>query len=135
MSLQLFQEFVSGSDTLRIYDNGRLVFSSHKDRLLPLLEYLENPDKSSGAVTVMDKIAGNAAALLSIKAGCREVYSPLGSHLAVETMNKYGVKYHITRLVPRIMKADGKDICPMEKMSVDKTPDEFYEVMKALTSG
>jgi len=28
------------------------------------------------------------------------------------------------------MRDDGKDMCPMEKLSMDKTPEEFYTEMK-----
>ncbi len=73
---------------------------------------------------------GNAAALLSIKANCRETYSPLGSKLAIKTLDKYGIKYHITEIVPYIQKPDGEDMCPMEKLSINKEPEEFYEVIK-----
>ena len=73
---------------------------------------------------------GNAAALLSIKAGCREVYSPLGSQISVKTFKKYEIKYHLIQVVPYITKPDGQDMCPMEKLSLDKGPEEFYEVMR-----
>ena len=132
---ELFEDFATCQDTLRIYQDGKLVFSSQKDRLLPLMEYMETSPENHGQVTVMDKLVGNAAALLAIKAGCSEVFSPLGSELAVETMNKFDIEHHIATLVPRILKDDGTDFCPMEKLSIGKTPEEFYQVMKDLISG
>lgn len=72
---------------------------------------------------------GNAAALLSIKAGCREVYSPLGSQLAIKTLEKYGIKYHLVEIVPYILQPDGRKMCPMEKLSIDKEPEEFYKLV------
>jgi hypothetical protein len=76
---------------------------------------------------------GNAAVLLSIKAGCREVYSPLGSQLAVKTLDRYGIKYHLTKIVSYIRNSDGEDVCPMEKLSVNKEPEEFYELIRELS--
>jgi hypothetical protein len=74
---------------------------------------------------------GRAAALLCIKANCREVYSPLGSQLAVEVLGKRGIKYHLTRTVPCIQTPDEK-MCPMELLSIGKEPEEFYQLIKNL---
>ena len=75
---------------------------------------------------------GNAAALLSVVANCREVYSPLGSQLTLKTLHKYDIKYHITEIVPYIQKPDGNDMCPMEKLSIGKEPEEFYELIRGI---
>ena len=128
---QLFTEFLTSDDTLRIYDGDRLVFSSKKERLMPLMEYLGGVASQHQKVTIFDKVMGNAAALLSVKAGCREVRSPLGSELAVKTLDSYSVTHHLNATVPYITQADGKTMCPMEKLSIDKEPEEFYRVLKA----
>ena len=65
----------------------------------------------------------------AVKANCREVYSPLGSEIAVRTLEKYGIKYQINEIIPYIQKADRKEMCPMEKLSLDKSPEEFYEAV------
>jgi len=129
----LFNEFLISSDTLQVYEGNKLLFSSNKDRLLPLLEYLDRFAPHNRQVVIFDKIMGNAAALLSIKAGCQEVYSPLGSLLAIDTLNKYGIKHHLTRIVPYIQKAGREEMCPMEKLSQGKEPEDFYRVMKERT--
>lgn len=82
-------------------------------------------------MVIFDKIMGNAAALLSINANCQEVYSLLGSQLAIKTLDKYGIKYHLIEIVPYIQKPGGEAICSMEKLSIDKEPEEFYEVMRS----
>jgi len=132
MYTPLFNEFLVSADTLRVYKNSQLLFSSPKDRLLPLLEYIERFVPYQRQVVVFDKIMGNAAALLSVEASCQEVYSPLGSQLAVKTLEKYGIKYHITKIVPYIQQPNGEDMCPMEKLSLNKGPEEFYEVIKSM---
>jgi len=128
--MPLFNEFLLSSDTLQVYKGDQLLFSSHEDRLLPLLEYIDRFAPYHQQVVIFDKIMGNAAALLSAEASCREVYSPLGSQLAVKTLDKYGIKYHLTKIVPYIQKPDGEDMCPMEKLSMNKGPEEFYETIK-----
>jgi hypothetical protein len=130
MYADLFNAFLNSGDTLRIYRDETLIFSSDKDRLLPLMEYLAD-NKPEKPVIVFDKIMGNAAALLSVKANCREVFSPLGSDLAIKTLKKYRIAYHLTKTVPYITRPDGNEICPMEKLSIDKEPEEFYQEMKS----
>jgi len=134
MYASLFRKFLVSEDTLRVYEGDWLVFSSDKDRLLPLLEYLDRFAPQYRQVVVFDKIIGNAAALLSVKAGCREVYSPMGSQLAIKTLEKHGIEYHFTEVVPHIQKPDGTDMCPMEKLSIGKGPEEFYQAMLNLVN-
>lgn len=98
---------------------------------MPLMEYLGGAAGQHQKVTIFDKVMGNAAALLSVKADCREVWSPLGSELAMQTLDNYGVTHHLNVTVPFIKQDDGKTMCPMEKLSIDKEPEEFYQVLKA----
>ncbi len=131
MYTDLFSAFLASDDTLRIYQDETLIFVSQQDRLLPLMEYLAEPNPGQQPVTIFDKIMGNAASLLAIKANCQEVYSPLGSDLAVKTLDKHNIVHYLTETVPYIQRPDGKGICPMEKLSIGKEPEEFYQEMKA----
>lgn len=132
MYQRLFEEFLTTDDTLRVYEGPQLVFASDKDRLLPLLDYIAQPALPHHGVIIFDRIMGNAAALLSVKAGGCEVYSPLGSRLAIETLDKYGVRCHLVETVDYIQKADSAEMCPMEKLSLGKDPETFY---RTLTGG
>lgn len=130
MGNQFFDEFLTSDDMLRVYEEDRLIFSSDKDGLLPLLGYIDKFATSHRQIKIFDKIMGNAAALLSIQAGCREVYSPIGSALAIRTLENHGIKYHLSEVVPHIQNRSGEDMCPMEKLSLNKGPGEFYEAMR-----
>lgn len=132
MDTSLFNDFLISADTLRVYDGDRLLFTSNKDGLLPLLKYVARIVPHQGEIKIFDKIMGNAAALLSAKAGCRQVYSPLASQLAINTLSHYNIEYYFTEIVPYIQNRDGQGMCPMEKLSITKTPEEFYEVVKHL---
>jgi len=132
MHRHFFDEFLSNDDTLWVYEGDQLIFSSNKDRLLPLLEYIDRFMPHHQQVVILDKIMGNAAALLSIKADCQEIHSPLGSQLAIKTLDKYGIEYHLTEIVPYIQQPGGQDMCPMERLSLDKGPEEFYQVMRTV---
>jgi hypothetical protein len=130
----LFQEFLESQDTLRVLEGERELFTSQGDVLFPLLEYIDRFSCLHPQVVILDKTVGNAAALLSIKAGATEVYSPLGSQLAADTLSRYHRQYYFSEIVPFILARNRKDMCPMEKLSLsgDLSPDAFYEVLKSL---
>ncbi|MFH1651497.1 MAG: DUF1893 domain-containing protein [Chloroflexota bacterium] len=130
---ELYRNFLSGEDTLRVYSGGRLIFTSRKDRLKALLGYIDNLAPDNPGVTMMDRVVGNAAALLAIKAGCREIYSPLASRLACRTLDEHGVRYHFDQTVAYIRQADGRSKCPMERLSQKKEPEQFYALLQART--
>jgi hypothetical protein len=127
----LYSDFLSSADTLRVYMGDMLVFSSKKDRLLPLMDYLAAFGNMCQEVIIYDRVMGNAAASLSVMAHAGKVFSPLGSELAVQTLEKYEVEYHLNKIAPCIMRDDGLAMCPMEEISQGKSPAEFYRVMKA----
>ncbi|RJQ37656.1 MAG: DUF1893 domain-containing protein [Dehalococcoidia bacterium] len=126
---RLFYDFLTSNDSLWVYREKELIFSSTEDRLVPLMTYLDRFDNEANPV-VFDKIVGNAAALLAVKAGCRELFSPFGSQHAVATLEKYGIRHHLGEVVPAIMQPGGKEMCPMEKLSLGKEPEAFYLLMK-----
>ena len=129
MYKEAFGEFLTSTDTLRIYQGAQLTFYSKKGRLLPLLEYIQQDTHRRQGAVIFDRAMGSAAALLSIRADCREVYSPLGSQLAIRIFEIYGIEYHLIKIVPYVQNSTGDAICPMEKLSINKNPEEFYEVM------
>ena len=131
MYAELFKLFLDSDNTLNVYKEDKLIFISTKDRLLPLMDYVDEFANKHRQIVVFDKLTGNAAALLCIKAHCREVYSPLGSQLAEKMLNRYGIAYHFNKVVPFIQQANRKDMCPMEKLSIGKEPEEFYQALKA----
>lgn len=131
--MPLFDDFLISEDSLRVYDGDRLIFKSSKDGLQPLLEYIAVFTPYPGKIRIFDKIMGNAAALLSVKAGCQEVYSPLGSELAIQTLRSYHIEYHFAEVVPYIQKRNQQGMCPMEELSISKSPEEVYQVLKQHT--
>jgi hypothetical protein len=135
MKRELFSDFLRGGDALRVYRQGKLVFSSDKPGVLPLLEYTARFAPHEKDVTVFDRVVGNAAALLLSRVSCREVYSPLGSQLAGETLQGYGISYHFTETVPFIQNRERQDMCPMERLSLGKDPEEFYQACLSLGLG
>lgn len=130
MYTTLFNKFLTSGDTLWVLASNKLLFTSNKDGLLPLLEYIDGLAHNQQPVAIFDKVMGNAAALLSIKANGEEVYSPLASQIAVDTLKEYGIRYHFKEIVPYISKPGQEEMCPMEKLSLHKGPVEFYHSVK-----
>jgi len=125
-----FSDFLAGKDNIQIYERGELLYSSDKDSLIPWLEYINLFFPYVSRTLVFSRITGNAAALLAVKAGCHEIYSPLGSRLAVLTLERYQIKHHFIQTVPYIRRSDGAGRCPLEKFSAGKSPEEFYESVR-----
>jgi hypothetical protein len=124
-----FNEFLTSADTFRVYRGKRILFTSGKDKLAPAVEYIKKFPHGK-EVIVYDRIVGNAAALLLQIIGCRTVFSELGSENAVKTLKSAGIKYHFNETVDCIMNDSGQDMCPMEKLSLGKSPEEFLKALK-----
>lgn len=124
-----FGEFLGSNDTLRVYKGDKLIFTSGEERLLPLVEYIDRFTPYERDVTVFDRVVGNAAALLLKKILCRKIYSSLGSELAARTLGSFGISYHFNETAPYIQNQSGDDMCPMEKLSLGKEPEEFYHAL------
>jgi hypothetical protein len=132
---KLFKKFKKSSDTLWVCQDDRPYFASAKPGLAPLLDYLkENPEPPDGT-TVCDRIVGNAAAQLMKKARCTSVYGVMGSEIARDTLGRYGIDCVIEELIPQIMNKAGTDMCPMEKLSLGKEPDEFHTALMQRLAG
>jgi len=129
---RLFDYFTATEDTLRVYHGPELVFSSKDDGLAPLVDYVTKFAPVTGEVLVLDRVVGNAAALLLKLALCTEVWSSLGSERAARTLASFGIRYHFVSKVPYILNRQNSDVCPFEKLSMGKTADEFYETIKLL---
>jgi hypothetical protein len=130
--LEFYRDFKDSRDTLRIYQGNQCVFKSDREMLAPLVEFITTRDcaGTGEGIVVLDKIMGNAAALLCARAGAVRVYSPLGSELAAGSLQACKIQYFMEQVVPFIIARNGKDMCPMEKLSLNKSPDEFYEAVK-----
>lgn len=125
-----FNAFLASPDTFRVYKGKRLVFSSRKDRLAPMLEYIDTRSPYEPDVVVYDRITGNAAALLLLTIRCKSVYSALGSEAAINTLRAAGIRFRFNETVDCIKDRSGENLCPMEQLSLGKTPVEFYRALK-----
>ena len=122
----VFKKFLEAKDTLWVCLAGNLLFRSTEKGIKPLLTYIQEFAPCPEGVIVCDRVVGNAAALLLSKASCKKAYSLAGSELAVETLKRLGIAYSFLTVVPYISNQAGDDMCPFEKASIGKSPEEFY---------
>ena len=76
------------------------------------------------------KMGGGGAALLAVYLRAKEVYGSLGSEPAAKTLRKYKIKFYFQRIIPSILNKNQTDICPIEKLSFNKTPKELYHCLR-----
>lgn len=125
-----FKKFVASSRELEIWDDGQMVFESNKKMVGGLIDFINQGGSRFNNLTIFDTRAGNAVALLSAYLGAKQVYAVLGSEIAKETFDKFNIKHHFLKTIPNILNKDETDICPLEKKSFSKTPEEFLNEIK-----
>jgi hypothetical protein len=121
MDMEKFKE--SGLSIL-VLKGEKVLFSSDKEMLKPLIEAIGSVDMHGA--TVYDKIVGRAAMLLFVKAKVKEVFALVASKTAVQVAEQYEIPFVVEELTERIINRKGDDICPMEKKSECLGPEEFY---------
>ncbi len=123
----LFESFLKSVDTVRFLRDCERIFQSRKKGIAPLVEYLDLFGVSGGdEIIIFDRVVGNAAALLMKLAGCGEVHAPLASDHAVKTLDEFGVRWNFQIVVPQIINRQGTGMCPFERLSIGKSPEQFY---------
>ena len=123
----LFESFLKSDDTLWVLKVNTPIFQSKKEGIASLLDYIEKFSPCTDDVTVFDRVVGNAAALLLERMRCRKIYSSIGSRYALETLKQLGIPSYFVKVVPYIFNRKRDGMCPFEKLSIGKSPDEFYK--------
>lgn len=127
--LKEFKKFSQGKNFLQIWSGQKIVFESQKNGVAGLLDFIAQNIKKFPDLIIFDTKVGRAAALLCAYLGAKEVYSLVGSELAAETLNDFQIKFYFYKTVPNILNKDETDLCPLEKKSLGKTPQEFYKCL------
>lgn len=125
-----FKKFLLSHFSLEIWSGKKIVFHSKEDGVKGLLKFIRQNNKHFRDFIVFDTKAGNAVALLCAYLKIKTIYSAVGSKIAKKTFKKFKIKFHFLKIIPNILNKTGTDICPMEKLSLSKTPKEFYDSMR-----
>jgi len=125
-----FNEFLKSTITLEIWSGSGVAFRSEKEGLKGLMEFIEVYGRNIKDIMVFDKIAGRGAVLLTAYIGGKEIDAKIGSIVAGDAAQSLGIKFYFQEMVPQILNDLGTDMCPTEKLSTLKSPEEFYLALK-----
>ena len=122
-------------NSLMIYDENKLIYSSNKDGIRPHLEAIELLGDQLHGKIMVDKIVGRAAALLMLYSQAREIHALVLSSPAKELLEGK-VDYVYNKLVDQIKTKDGRIYCPFERMvqNIDDPNEAYYNIQKKMTS-
>lgn len=121
-----FEKFLKSGWGLELWLGKKIIFRSKKSGVKGLLDFIDRSERKYKNLVIFDKIIGQGAALLAAHLGAKEVYGATGSKLAARVLRKYKTKFYFQKTVANILNQDKTDLCPMEKLSFDKSPEEFY---------
>jgi len=125
-----FEKFAKSDFGLEIWAGGKAVFSSKKEGIKGILEFIKKKKRTTKDLIVFDKKVGNAVSLLCVYLKAKKVYGVVGSQSAGKTLKKNKIKFHFSKTIPNILNKYETDLCPMEKMSLKKTPEIFLDLLK-----
>ena len=129
INLSIFYKFIKSQWSLVIIAGGRILFRSKASAIKPLIKYLKSDKADAEEVTIYDKYVGRAAALLMVRIKPVLVRTPVISEGGAEVFEKFGVPYRAQRRVKYLMGVASDEMCRWEKMTIGKTPDEFWELL------
>jgi len=111
---------------LELWFNGDIIYISKKSGVEGLLDFIRQYGKKYEGLIIFDKIVGQGVALLAAYLGAKEVYGITGSRLAAKNLEKFKIKFYFEKTIDNILNKNKTDLCPLEKLSFDRSPEEFY---------
>jgi hypothetical protein len=117
--------------SLLVYKSKKIIFSSREKRIRPLFVCVR--DNNTKGCSAIDKIVGEAAALLFIYGKIKQVHAITMSKSALVLLQDNKIKATYDKLVESILNDDRTDICPMEKLAKKtKEPKKFFEELSKI---
>ena len=126
------EQFLANGQSLVVYRGNEVVFSSESSDLRPLMEFIDGAEEECGELTLFDKYVGRAAGLLMALIKPRLVYAGIISEGGIETLEKYAIPFEAVRRVRYLMGMASDDMCQWEKISLGKSPGQFWELLKTM---
>ena len=109
----LLKEFKKKEASLLVYKNSQVKTYSFKG-IKPLLE-LERQGVLKDAF-IIDKISGEAASCILVKAKAKKIHAFLISTPAIKLLKENDMEFTYEKEVPHILNKERNDLCPMEKL-------------------
>lgn len=99
--------------TCVLCNSNEIIYSTVRG-VAPLLGWLES-GKDFSSFCAADKVIGKAAAMLYVLLNIKEIYTDVISKGAIQTFEKYGVKYYFNHMTDMILNRTQSGYCPMEE--------------------
>lgn len=122
-----FEKFLATAWGLEVWSGDKIIFRSKKSGVTGLLDFIRKYDRQYKRTVIFDKIVGQGVALLAAYLKVKMVYGRTGSKLAAKKLKKFKIKFYFQKAVPNILNKNKTDLCPFEKLSLNKKPEDFYK--------
>jgi hypothetical protein len=121
--------------TLALIEEDKIIFSSQRHGLQPLIDCLTNNNKKKNLV-LHDKVIGLAAAKLIVYAAIiSSISTTLISEPAKNFLIENGIKFFAEKVVKNILTRDRISVCPGEIIAMNtKEPDAFSRKIMTMLS-
>lgn len=119
--LDLARRAVRSGASVAIAKAGRLLAQAKGGGVAPLLIALREAGDEARGSCVTDRVVGRAAAMIMLDAGVARVHAFIVSKPAIELFSSRKLACTFDRLVEFITDRSGKDMCPIEKLSMGRT--------------
>ncbi len=110
--LEVKKRLIEGSYTCVVMKDEQ-IYTSKERGVKPLLFWLDEEVDLQG-FSVADKVIGNGAAMLYVLLGVKEIYTPVISKAAYETLSNHDIAVEYDLCVDEIRNRAGTGPCPME---------------------
>lgn len=120
--------------TCVIYDKEKIVFTSTKKGVAPMIDFYNQDDFVKKNYKVIDRIMGKGAVLLAILIGAIEIETPFISKPALKLAKKYDLKVTYTVLVDKINNRTDTGQCPIESsvLNIDNIEVGYETILNTL---
>jgi len=116
-----------------ILEADRVIFRSRAAAIKPVIRFIKSGGRERGAdsLVIYDKYVGRAAALLMSLVSPKLVCTPVLSESGEQTLKQFDIPFQADRRVKYLMGIASADMCKWEKMTLGKTPEEFWAMLTA----
>lgn len=120
--------------TCFIIKEDKIIFSSSEKGVKPLLDYYNEFGVSNDPLTIVDKIIGKGAVVLSILVGAKSIITPTISEDALLLAKEYNLNVSFENIVPFIINRNKDGRCPIESsvLNINDIKDGYNKILNAL---
>ena len=123
------KKWLSQGYNLVVVRNNQVIYKSKEHGIKSLFKIIKQKRVSLVGTVILDKRVGRAAALLLVLGRVKEVVTLLLSQSSQEILINNQILFLTQETVKNILDEDGHSLCPFEKLSIGKEPQEFYQIL------